>query len=69
MKFDTKRNLTTDCGRPLILVEIGTWLFFGPEPDHKFEVIEIRDSRPFSGELDLFQYWKDTGIHPIVLSI
>lgn len=68
MKFDPTRNLVTDCGRPLILVEVGTVLFFGPEPDHKFEVTEVRGSRPFSGELDLFQHWKNTRIHPVVLT-
>jgi len=67
MKFSPKRNLTTDCNRPLILVEIGVWLWFGPTEDDKFLVDEIIGSRPFSSGIDLFQMWKDTNIHPIVL--
>lgn len=68
MKFDPKRNLTTDCNRPLILVEIGVGLFFGDSIQKTFIVDEIRGSRPFSGEIDLFQLWKDTGVHPVVLT-
>lgn len=68
MKFDFKRNLITDCGRPLIIVEVGCRLFFGDSLQKTFVVDEIKDSRPFSNGTDLFQLWKDTNVHPIVLS-
>lgn len=67
MKFSPKRNLTTKCNRPLILVEIGVGLFFGDSIQKTFIVDEIRGSRPFSEGIDLFQLWKDSNIHPIVL--
>ena len=68
MKFSPARNLTTDCGRPLIIVEVGVGLFFGDSLQKTFIVDEIRGSRPFSAGVDLFQLWKDTNVHPIVLS-
>jgi len=65
MKYSTSKN-TTQYGRPFVFVEEGDILYFDSE--REYLVTEIKGSRPFHNELDLFQLWKDTGIHPVVLS-
>ncbi len=65
MKYSTTKN-TFQYDRQIIFVEIGDVLYFDPE--RQFEVTEVKNSRPFHNEIDLWQLWKDTGIHPIVLT-
>lgn len=66
MKYSTTKN-TFQHNLQIAFVEIGDVLYFDIEIG-QFEVTEIRGSRPFNGETDLFQLWKDTGIHPVVLT-
>jgi hypothetical protein len=65
MKYSTTKN-TIQHGVQIAFVEIGDVLYF--DADRQFQVTEIRGSRPFNNETDLFQLWKDTGIHPVVLT-
>lgn len=65
MKVSRTKN-TVQHGHQVIFIEIGDVLYF--EPGKEFLVTEIKGSRPFHYEIDLFQLWKDTGIHPIVLT-
>jgi len=66
MKYSTTKN-TYQSGHQIIFVEVGDVLYFDIEIG-QFEVTEIRGSRPFNGETDLFQLWKNTGVHPVVLT-
>lgn len=66
MKYSMTKN-TLQYGHQIMFVEVGDVLYFDIEIG-QFEVTEIRGSRPFNGETDLFQLWKDTGIHPVVLT-
>ncbi len=65
MKVSKTKN-TVQHGHQVIFIEIGDVLYF--DPDRQFEVTDIKGSRPFHNDIDLFQLWKDTGIHPIVLT-
>ena len=66
MKVSTTKN-TIQHGHQIVFVEVGDVLYFNPEIG-QFEVTSFKDSRPFHNEIDLFQIWKNTGIHPIVLT-
>ena len=65
MKVSTTKN-TFQYNRPIVFVEVGDVLYFDVE--RSYLVTEIKNSRPFHNEIDLFQLWKDTGIHPINLT-
>lgn len=66
MKYSTTKN-TFQYNKQIIFVEVGDVLYFDIKIG-QFEVTEIGGSRPFNGGTDLFQLWKDTGIHPVVLT-
>jgi hypothetical protein len=66
MKVSTTKN-TIQYNKQIIFVEVGDVLYFDTKIG-QFEVTEIKGSRPFNDETDLFQLWKDTGIHPVVLT-
>lgn len=65
MKVSTTKN-TEQHGYQIVFVEVGDVLYFNSKM--QFEVTEFKGSRPFHNEIDLFQLWKDTGIHPINLT-
>ncbi len=65
MKYSTTKN-TFQYNRPIVFVEVGDVLYF--DTNQEYLITQIKDSRPFHNEIDLFQMWKDTGIHPIVLT-
>ena len=65
MKYSTTKN-TLQHGQQIVFVEVGDVLYF--DANRQFEVTEIRGSRPFNGETDLFQLWQEIGIHPVVLT-
>lgn len=66
MKPSTSKNLTSNTGKPYCLVELGDFLFFGGDVQQMFEVTGFdKNARPLSGETDLFQLQKDSGILPI----
>ena len=66
MKPSTTKNKVTPTGKPYIVVEVGDILFFGGSLQKVYEVTDVRGSRCFHNEIDLFQLWKDSNVLPIV---
>lgn len=66
MKYSTTKN-TFQHGLQIVFIEQGDVLYFDIEIG-QFEVTGFKGSRPFHDEIDLFQLWKETGIHPVVLT-
>ncbi len=65
MKPSTRNKIAPN-GKPLLLIYMGDILFFGGELQQWYTVDEIKDSRPFSEGIDLFQLWKDTNVLPVI---
>lgn len=65
MKYSKTKN-TVQYNRQIIFIEVGDVLYF--DSDNQFVVTSIKGSRPFHNEIDLFQRYLDTGIHPVVLT-
>jgi hypothetical protein len=68
MRPSITKNRTTDSGYQYGITEMGDILFFGGNIQRYYTIDNMKNERPFSGDIDLFQLQKDTGILPIVLT-
>ena len=67
MKPSQSKNLTSTSGKPYAFTEMGDILYFGLPIDKYYTIDNIRNERPFSGDVDLVELCKQTKIVPIVL--
>ncbi len=68
MKPSITKNRILPNGKPMAFVEVGDVLFFEGTGQQFYEVTEVKNSRSYCGEIDLFELWKETGKLPINLT-
>jgi hypothetical protein len=67
MKPSPSKNLISTSGKPYAFTELGDVLYFGLPIDKYYTIDNIRNERPFSGDVDLLELFWTTKIIPIVL--
>lgn len=67
MKPSPTKNKVSTSGKPYAFTELGDVLYFGLPVDKYYTIDNIRNERPFSGDVDLVVLCKTSKIIPIVM--